>query len=180
MRYVVSARVGALGGAVFGSVYSIAVFVPVQDFTPIIASTATMILMSVYGLGGAAALLFRAAVAGGRARLLGKETARFAPRRLALDAVIVILGMVLVYELWRTRNLWMFLIYLSVNEEHNDVMKEVGERNDLVLVDLAKDFPAENRSFFSDWVHLNSAGTLIKSRLIHDTIVKYQLIEKLG
>lgn len=104
-------RVGALGGIVFGIAFALVMFIPIQDFPPALAAGVAVVLGILYGAGGALLLLFGKVIYRGRKRLVGDAEA--APRRFAVDGGIAILAVLLVYELWRTQNVWMFLGYLT-------------------------------------------------------------------
>lgn len=69
--------------------------------------------------------------------------------------------------------------YVSGIKQHNDVIRSIADRNGLVLVDLAANFPSRARDLFSDWVHLSSTGTPLKAQLFHDEIVRSQVIEQI-
>ena len=60
--------------------------------------------------------------------------------------------------------------------EHNEVMRDIAEKNGLVLVDVCSAFPEDSDAFY-DAVHLNSRGTTIKARLFAEAIQTSGLLE---
>lgn len=66
-------------------------------------------------------------------------------------------------------------IYQRAMMEHNTILADLAEINDLPFYDFANNFP-KNSQLYVDGIHLNEKGSQEKARLIAEFITKEQLI----
>lgn len=65
--------------------------------------------------------------------------------------------------------------YVSAYLQHNQVMREIAQENDVYLFDFANEFPAD-KQYFHDGRHITFEGSRLKARLFADFIVRHDLV----
>ena len=68
--------------------------------------------------------------------------------------------------------------YSAGIRQHNEVMQELSAEHQLLLVDLAEQFPSDRTDVFKGTVHMTSVGTDIKAQIFHDQLVKSKILER--
>ncbi len=63
-------------------------------------------------------------------------------------------------------------------DEHNGILREIAQREDVPLIDLQAIFPKNVEYYEPDGIHVNAEGAQVKARLIADFLTKHHLVPK--
>lgn len=61
-------------------------------------------------------------------------------------------------------------------DEHNDILRQIAERFDVPLLDLAESFPTGIAHWGFDGIHANSEGTALEAELVANFLIERRLV----
>ena len=68
--------------------------------------------------------------------------------------------------------------FRSALDEHNAILRDIANKLDVPLMDLAKSFPTDKRVWGFDGIHANEEGTVLEAKQVADFLDREQLIPR--